>query len=51
MRYADKHKSAIENELNKDHQEDIMQKYLWLKKYHNDTILDYFPSHNELLIL
>ena len=51
IKFINAHKMAIETELEKDHIEKDMQKYLWLKKYHNDTILDYFPSHKELLIV
>ncbi len=51
IKFVNAHKVAIETELKKDHEEKNMKKYLWLKKYHNETILDYFPSHNELLIV
>jgi hypothetical protein len=51
IKFINAHKMAIETELEKSHKCDIMCKFLWLRRYHNDTVIKVFPHHKELLIL
>ena len=45
--FLKKHKEAVELELKKSHEPKIMEKYEWVKNYHNDSIRRLFPEQAE----